>query len=156
MLTNRTMLRAAIAVVALVLIAIAASRCGSNEYAGVVSIERRANTGTRRLAAAWALPVAASYRAGPFDYQRNQSFCGPASAVNVQRSLGHAQTQDDVLEGTGISTIFGYTYYGLTLDEEADLLRKKTGLAVRVLRNIGLAAFRLRWPMPMTRPAVMW
>lgn len=143
-LTSSTMLRAVLALVAVVLIAVAASRCASNEYAGVESIERTsAYHDADLLARAWALPVANAYRKGGFDYQRNQSFCGPASAVNVQRSLGRAQTQDDVLEGTGISTIFGFTYYGLTLDEEADLLRKKTGLAVRVLRNIGLAAFRL-------------
>lgn len=142
-LTKTMMLRAAIAVVVVLLLAIAASRCGSNDYAGVASIENtREYRDATLVVNAWALPVAAAYRAGPFDYQRNQSFCGPASAVNVQRSLGRAQTQDDVLNDTGISTIFGHTYFGLTLDEQADLLRKKTGLTVRVLRSIGVEAFR--------------
>lgn len=142
-LTSNTILRAVLALVAVVLIAVAASRCASNEYATVVSIERTgAYHDADLLARAWAQPVASAYRKGGFDYQRNQSFCGPASAVNVLRSLGRAQSQDEVLESTGISTIFGHTYYGLTLDEEAGLLRTKTGLPVRVLRNIGLAAFR--------------
>jgi hypothetical protein len=137
------MLRAAIAVMAILAVALAASRSGSNEYAGVVSIENaREYRDAALIAKAWALPVAAAYRTGPFDYQRNQSFCGPASVVNVQRSLGRKQTQDDVLNGTGIATIFGHTYFGLTLDEQADLLRKKTGLPVNVLRSIGLEAFR--------------
>ncbi len=137
------MLRAAIAVVVVLAVAFAASRCGSNEYAGVASIESsREYRNATLVAGAWALPVAAAYRAGPFDYQRNQSFCGPASVVNVQRSLGRAQTQDDVLNGTGIATIFGHTYFGLTLDEQANLLREKTGLSVRVRRSMGVEAFR--------------
>ena len=42
------------------------------------------------LAAAWALPAAAIYRAADLVPQRHVYLCGPTSVVNVLRSLGDA------------------------------------------------------------------
>jgi hypothetical protein len=93
------------------------------------------------MAKAWALPVAALYQKG-VDYQANGSFCGPTSAVNVVRSLGQPADQKTILDGTGIKTTFGFVWGGLTLDQEADLLRKKTGKQVTVLRGLTLDQLR--------------
>lgn len=92
------------------------------------------------LEKAWALPVASTYRAG-YDVQRNASFCGPASVVNVQRSLGARSDQAVVLEGTGVSTLFGFVP-GLTLDELAKVAERRTGRTVTILRDLDLPAFR--------------
>ncbi len=94
------------------------------------------------LDAAWRLPVAASYRQGGIEFQRNVSFCGPAAAVNVLRSLGTRARQDSILDGTGVSTIFGYLRNGLTLDQLADVVRHASGRPVTVLRDLDLAGFR--------------
>lgn len=94
------------------------------------------------LAKAWALPVAAIYQKDGVDYQSNPSFCGPTSAVNVVRSLGQPADQKSILDGTGIKTTFGMVWGGLTLDEEAELLRKKTGKQVTVLRGLTLDQLR--------------
>src|SRR5450432_3895415 len=78
------------------------------------------------LAKAWALPVAALYRS-EIDYQANGSFCGPTSLVNVMRSLQLAGDQKTVLDGTGVTTVAGFLLGGLTLDQLADVARKKLG-----------------------------
>lgn len=107
----------------------------------VTSIERAAwYQSPALLEKAWALPVAATYRAG-YDTQRNASFCGPASVVNVQRSLGARSDQSVVLEGTGISTVFGFVP-GLTLDELATVTRHRTGRNVTILRGLDLPTLR--------------
>lgn len=107
----------------------------------VTSIERAASyQSPALLEKAWALPVAATFRAG-FDVQRNASFCGPASVVNVQRSLGAQSDQSIVLEGTGVSTVFGFVP-GLTLDELASVTRHRTGRNVTILRELDLPTLR--------------
>ena len=94
------------------------------------------------LQRAWALPVAAQYRRGGIDWQKNASFCGPASVVNVLRSLGQAADQEHLLEGTGITTVLGFLPGGMTLDRLAELVRGRTGRRVTVLRELDRAAFR--------------
>jgi hypothetical protein len=54
------------------------------------------------LEKAWALPVAARYRSD-MAFQRNASFCGPTSLVNVQRSRRQRSDEATLLEGTGIA-----------------------------------------------------
>ncbi len=93
------------------------------------------------LARAWELPVARRYKDG-LDFQGNGSFCGPTSIVNVLRSLGMSATQDDVLAGTSISTVFGFLPGGVTLDELAELARARLGKEVAVRRDLDLSAFR--------------
>lgn len=92
------------------------------------------------LAAAWQLPVAASYR--NVEYQSNGSLCGPTSAVNVLHSLGQPGEQAHILDGTGNKTYFGMLLGGITLDHLADVVREKTGRKVTVLRDLDLTAFR--------------
>jgi hypothetical protein len=94
------------------------------------------------MAAAWRLPVAASYARVGVDYQRNGSFCGPTSAVNVLRSLGLAADQATILDGTGLTMLFGVRPGGVTLDQLAEVLRLKSGRRVTVLRDFDLATFR--------------
>ncbi|MDB4965419.1 MAG: Phytochelatin synthase [Myxococcales bacterium] len=92
------------------------------------------------LAAAWQLPVAATYR--NVEYQHNPSFCGPTSAINVMHSLGQAGEQAHILDGTGVKSYFGLLFGGITLDRLADVVREKSGRKVTVLRDLDLAAFR--------------
>src|SRR5689334_7138370 len=87
------------------------------------------------LERAWALPVAQRYKAG-VDFQINGSFCGPASVVNVMRSLGTQASQSTVLEGTDAKTVMGVLPGGLTLDQLAEIARKKLGGKVTVLRDL--------------------
>ncbi|MGZ4807684.1 MAG: phytochelatin synthase family protein, partial [Ilumatobacteraceae bacterium] len=47
-----------------------------------------------------------------------------------------------ILEGSQVKTTFGMLLGGLTLDEEAALLRTKTGRSVTILRDLDLAKFR--------------
>ena len=93
------------------------------------------------LEKAWALPVAARYHSN-IDFQRNASVCGPASIVNVQRSLHQPGDQATILEGTGISTVMGYLPGGVTLDQLAEIASQKVGRKVTVLRDLDLARFR--------------
>jgi len=114
-----------------------------DDYAAVESIERRADfRDPRLLAAAWQLPVAATYGAGRFEYQSTPSFCGPASAANLLRSMGFAATQATVIEGTPYDPWFGVLIGGLTLDEFADLLRTKTARPTTIIRDATLREFR--------------
>lgn len=112
-------------------------------YADVASIEADAWYHEQaHLERAWALPVAASYRAR-FDPQRNGSFCGPTSIVNVVRSTGGDADQDHVLEGTDIETVAGFLPGGITLDQLAELARARLpGRTVTVHRDLDRDAFR--------------
>ena len=132
----------------LALVAYAFVPSGREEFPGVVSIETTETyKDTQLLEKAWQLPVAAAYRAATFDYQRNQSTCGPTSVVDVLRSLGRKSSQDDVLDGSEVWTLFGYVVpAGMTLDDEAALLHLRAGKPVKVLRDLDLAAFRAELP----------
>jgi hypothetical protein len=76
-------------------------------------------------------------------FQQNVSVCGPTSIVNVLHSLHEPGDQSTVLEGTGISTVFGYLPEGVTLDQLAAIARQKLGGRVTVLRDLDLASFRV-------------
>jgi hypothetical protein len=93
------------------------------------------------LAKAWALPVAAAYRAD-FDFQGNPSFCGPTSMVDVMRSLHQSVDQKTVLDGTGISTFLGVLPGGISLDQVAAIARTRLKKDVTVVRDIDLPTFR--------------
>jgi hypothetical protein len=113
------------------------------DHAAVASIEHDATyQEPALLAQAFALPVAAAYVAGGLEYQRNASFCGPTTAVDVERSLGATDDQAHVLDGTEVRTTFGVVWGGLTLDEEAELVRRKTGRRVTLLRDLDLSGLR--------------
>jgi Phytochelatin synthase len=117
-------------------------------YASVVSISRTMDfQDPAVLDRAWALPVAAAYRHGGYEYQANPSFCGPASAANVLHSEGVSATQRSVLSGSDIHPIFGLLLpRGITLDQEAALLRTSTRQRVTVLRDLSLGEFRAQLP----------
>jgi hypothetical protein len=111
------------------------------DYSHVASIKKTPEwKDPTLLERAWALPVAARYKSG-IDYQRNGSFCGPTSAVNVMRSWGVAADQATILDGSAVHTTFGLVFGGVTLDELAGVLRTR-GRKVTVLRDLDLAAFR--------------
>jgi hypothetical protein len=112
------------------------------DYSHVTSIERAPEyQDAALLERAWALPVAAAYRPG-IEYQHNPSFCGPTSLVNVMKSIGLPAEQGHVLDGTATRTFAGFLLGGVTLDELAEITRKKTGRKVTVLRDLDLASFR--------------
>jgi len=112
-------------------------------YARVTSIER---TPTFRnaalLAEAERMPVARAYLSRSFEYQHNPSVCGPTSAADVLHSLGRSDSQTDVMTRAGVASVFGYVIPGLTLDQEASVLRKTTGDPVTLLRDLDPATFR--------------
>lgn len=115
-----------------------------DEYAAVESIELRADfRDPALLEAAWKLPVAAVYRSKPFEYQTNPSFCGPASAANLLRSIGIDLSQDEVIDATKYDPWFGVLIGGMTLDEFADLVNLRTGRPPTIIRHATLAEFRL-------------
>lgn len=94
------------------------------------------------LEKAWHLPVARTF-ARDVAWQSNPSVCGPASLANTFRSLGEgARTEGDVLGGTGRCWLFGICIGGLTLDELAEVARRKTQRKVTVLRDLTAAQFR--------------
>lgn len=114
-----------------------------NAYASVTSIATRPDFhDPALLARAWALPVAAAYRRRPYEYQSNPSFCGPATVANLLRSLGVDFSQADMLRGTAFQPWFGVLVNGLTLEELADLLRRRLDRQVHVVRDLSLPAFR--------------
>lgn len=87
-----------------------------------------------------ALPAAATYAAEPF-WQSNGSLCGPASLVNVRRSLGlPAADEDALLDGTGYCQTGG-CFLGLTLDELAEVARAHADTKVTVLRDLSAEEF---------------
>jgi hypothetical protein len=127
------------------------------EYSHVVSIkDAREYQDPALLEKAWALPVAAVYRSN-IDFQRNVSFCGPASIANVLRSLHQPGHQATVLECTGISTVIGFLPGGVTLDQMAKIANQKASRKVTVLRDLDLSGFRehLRLVNDMSRRYVV-
>jgi hypothetical protein len=93
------------------------------------------------LERAWSLPVASTFDRRVAS-QTNASVCGPASVANILRSLGApGGTQEDVLANSG-KCGSGYCFMGLTLDELAEVARKKTSKKVTVVRNITIDELR--------------
>jgi hypothetical protein len=112
-------------------------------YAHVATIEHTpVFRNAALLAEAERMPVARTYLSRSFEYQHNPSVCGPTSAADVMHSLGRADSQTDVMTRAGVTSVFGYVIPGLTLDQEAAVLRKTTGDPVTLLRNLDLATFR--------------
>lgn len=94
------------------------------------------------LAQAWRQPVAATYQPR-FEYQSNGAFCGPATVVNLFRSLGiNRYTQDTLFDRAPVGYWKARTL-GLTLDEMAQLIRANADLEVTVLRDLTLEEFRM-------------
>ncbi|MGE0595637.1 MAG: phytochelatin synthase family protein [Hyphomonadaceae bacterium] len=113
------------------------------QYASVVSIADAATYQDPTLIErAWALPVAALYREGGYEYQANPSFCGPASAANMMQSQGVDVDQRGVIEGSNVRPIFGLLPRGVSLNTEAELVRAASGQPVEVLRDLTLEQFR--------------
>lgn len=93
------------------------------------------------LQVAWALPVAQTYR-NTFEYQINPMFCGPATAVNVLKSVGISQYQQStVFDKSSVKYMKALTA-GLTLDEMARLVHDSSGWKVTALHDLTLAQFR--------------
>jgi hypothetical protein len=113
-----------------------------HDYSHVVSIKTTPEyQDPALLAKAWALPVAASYHAD-LEFQGNGSFCGPTSVVDVMHSLHQGGDQKTVLDGTGISTFLGILPGGITIDQEATIVKARLGREVTILRDLDLATFR--------------
>jgi hypothetical protein len=113
------------------------------DYSAVATIETTPEwKDPALLEKAWALPVAARYRQAGIAYQKNGSFCGPASVVNVLKSLGRSADQSTLLQDTDTQTFLGLLPGGVTLDKLADITRRKTGRMVTVLRDLDLAGLR--------------
>jgi hypothetical protein len=92
------------------------------------------------LPRAWRLPVARTFH-HRVTFQSNGSICGPTSVANVFRSLGDPRTSARaVLDDTGYCRI-GFCFFGMTLDELADLVRQD-GHDARVYRDLTLDRFR--------------
>jgi hypothetical protein len=127
------------------------------DYSHVVSIkDAREYQNPALLAKAWSLPVATLYRSD-IEFQRNASFCGPTSVVNVLRSRHQSGDQATILRDTGISTVLGFLPGGVTLDQLAELAKQKLASKVTVLRDLDLASFRahLRHANDMSRRYVI-
>jgi hypothetical protein len=85
--------------------------------------------------AAFALPTAATY-GRELHWQQNGSTCGPASLVNVRRSLGlSADDESEVLADTDLCWT-GMCIPGVTLDELAEIAQSKGDVEVTVLRDL--------------------
>jgi hypothetical protein len=92
------------------------------------------------MAEANARPVAKRYGSA-LHWQQNGSYCGPASLVNVFRSLGqNVADEEEVLAGTGKCAL-GFCFMGLTLDELAAVARARPGYRVEVLRDLTADGF---------------
>ena len=116
----------------------------SNSYAGTSSIERDPEFRDPRLMeAAQRQPVAIAYARAPYEFQRNQSLCGPTSVADVLHSLGDPRSQESLLAAAPHVTLFGYIPGGLTLDEEAELMRRAVQRPVAMLRDLTLEQFRV-------------
>jgi hypothetical protein len=93
------------------------------------------------LEKAWRLPTASAF-GHHMDYQSNQSLCGPVSIANILRSFGEpADTEKKVLAHT-TKCWSGICFFGLSLDELADVTRTATKRRVTVLRDLTPEAFR--------------
>jgi hypothetical protein len=104
-------------------------------------IERSVIRDQTRLEKAWRLPTASAFD-HHVDFQSNQSLCGPASIANVLRSFGEpADTEKKVLAHT-TKCYSGICFFGLSLDELADVTRTATKRSVTVLRDLTPEAFR--------------
>jgi len=136
----------AIAVAFCAVVAAAAWQFGvfsPSPYAHVASIERTpVFRDAGLIAEAERGPVARAYLARTFEYQHNPSVCGPTSAADVLHSMGRPDSQSDVMARAGVGSVFGYVIPGLTLDQEAAVLRKMTGDPVTLSRDLDLAGFR--------------
>src|SRR5689334_8136041 len=85
------------------------------DYSRVVSIKTTSEFQDPKLIErASALPVAQTYR--NLEFQKNGSFCGPTTAVNVMHSLNLPASQSTILDGSAIKTYFGVIPGGITLD----------------------------------------
>lgn len=116
----------------------------SNKYSLITSIERSASYRDPKLMqAAWHLPVALRYAHQAYEFQHNQSFCGPTSVADVLHSLGNAQSQEQMLEHSLYHSWFGYLLGGLTIDQLADLLHQRTGQPTAILRTLTIDQFRV-------------
>lgn len=102
------------------------------------------NRDAAMLGKAWALPAASNYGSEPH-WQTNGSLCGPASLVNVFRSLGDEVADEAaVLDGTGECSL-GFCWMGLSLDKLAEVARQNGAGAkheVTVLRDLSAEEFR--------------
>lgn len=93
------------------------------------------------LAQAWRQPVAATYR-DSFEYQHNAAFCGPATVINVFRSLGiDHSTQESLFDRAQVS-YWKARFLGLTLDELAEIIQANAPLKVTVLRDLTREEFQ--------------
>lgn len=141
-LASRPALRlASIGLVLSALLALSPSGCRPRD--DVVSIRTSGSyQDPTLLAQARQLPVAAAYLQGTgLVYQRNRSFCGPATVINVLRSLGDNRIDgDSVFSGTAFH--WWNAALGMPLDRLAELMRQRTGKPVTVLRDLSLAEFR--------------
>lgn len=90
---------------------------------------------------AFALPAAATYGRS-LHWQRNGSMCGPASLVNVRRSLGESVADEDAVLGDTGKCRLGVCMMGLTLDELAEVARASGEHEVTVLRDLSPEEFR--------------
>jgi Phytochelatin synthase len=114
-----------------------------NEYANVPSIEARADFRDPALIdAAWQLPVARRYDRQHYEFQTNQSFCGPASLANLLRSLNIEASQQKLIDGSDYKQWFGILIGGMTLDELAALLRQRVPFRVSIVRDTSLPVFK--------------
>jgi len=91
------------------------------------------------LARGWELPAAQSVRP-KLSYQSNGSKCGPSSLANVFRSLGEDVDEQGILKDSG-KCWSGICFGGLTLDELAELARKRGTRKVMLLRDLDYEAF---------------
>jgi hypothetical protein len=91
------------------------------------------------LARAWELPAARSVKP-KFSYQSNGSKCGPSSLANVFSSLGEDVDEQGILKDTG-KCWSGICFGGLTLDELAELARKRGTRKVTILRDLDYEGF---------------
>lgn len=90
---------------------------------------------------AWSLPVAATFER-KVTWQSNPSMCGPASVVNIQRSMTASRISErSVLKGTGLCWS-GFCWMGLTLNELAVVAKTKTRRSVSVLRDLTPEEFK--------------
>lgn len=93
-----------------------------------------------RMERAFSLPTAQIFGEKLY-WQSNGSYCGPASLVNVRRSLGlGAQDEAAVLARTDLCW-WGACFPGVTLDELAEIAGTHPDLDVTLLRDLSPEAF---------------